>query len=146
MLPGLEIMPSVPHWYRGRMALVGDSAHAPSNSSGQGVSLAVESAGELARCLRDLPDLATGFAAYERRRRPRVEKIASDAAKTNNQKAAGPVARTLFRLMAPIATKTFMRPEKMLGPVHGYRIDWEDTVAACLKTRRQEDRFPGEHS
>ncbi len=34
----------VPHWHRGRMVLVGDSAHAPSHSSGQGASLAVESA------------------------------------------------------------------------------------------------------
>ena len=36
------------------MVLVGDAAHAPNHSSGQGVSLAVESAVELARCLRDI--------------------------------------------------------------------------------------------
>ncbi|MEU8511340.1 FAD-dependent monooxygenase [Kitasatospora sp. NPDC048722] len=130
VFPRLEIMPSVPHWYRGRMVLVGDSVHAPSNSSGQGVSLAVESAVELARCLRDLPDLAAAFAAYEAMRRPRVEKIAADAARTNSQKSSGPVARVMFRLLAPIAVRTFMSPEKMLRPVHGYRIDWERRVAA----------------
>ncbi|MGW2251315.1 FAD-dependent oxidoreductase [Kitasatospora sp. NPDC001660] len=127
--PRLEIMPSVPHWYRGRMVLVGDSVHAPSNSSGQGVSLAVESAVELARCLRDLPDHTAAFAAYEAMRRPRVEKIAADAARTNHQKSSGPVSRVMFRLLAPIAMRTFMSPEKMLRPVHGYRIDWERRVA-----------------
>ncbi|MER7671067.1 FAD-dependent monooxygenase [Kitasatospora sp. NPDC096128] len=126
--PRLEIMPSVPHWYRGRMVLVGDSVHAPSNSSGQGVSLAVESAVELARCLRDLPDHSEAFAAYEALRRPRVEKIAADAERTNSQKSAGPVGRLLFRLVAPIMMRTFMSPEKMLRPVHGYRIDWERRV------------------
>ena len=73
VLGSLQIMPQRPHWHRGRMVLVGDSAHAPSNSSGQGASLAIESAVQLARCLRDLPDVATAFAAYERLRRPRVE-------------------------------------------------------------------------
>ncbi|MER7843499.1 NAD(P)/FAD-dependent oxidoreductase [Kitasatospora sp. NPDC096077] len=130
--PRLEIMPSVPHWYRGRMVLVGDSVHAPSNSSGQGASLAVESAVELARCLRDLPDHTAAFAAYEAMRRPRVEKIAADAVRTNNQKASGPVARMLFRAVAPIAMKTFMSPEKMLRPVHGYRIDWERRVVPVV--------------
>ena len=52
----MENMPRVPVWSRGRMVLVGDSAHAPSSSSGQGASLAIESAIVLARCLHDLPD------------------------------------------------------------------------------------------
>ncbi|MEU9043926.1 MULTISPECIES: FAD-dependent monooxygenase [unclassified Kitasatospora] len=127
--PRLEIMPSVPRWYRGRMVLVGDSVHAPSNSSGQGVSLAVESAVELARCLRDLPDHTAAFAAYEALRRPRVEKIAADAARTNSQKSSGPIGRMMFRLVAPIAMRTFLSPERTLRPVHGYRIDWDRRVA-----------------
>jgi len=126
----MEIMPRVPHWHRGRMVLVGDSAHAPSSSSGQGVSLAAESAVQLARCLRDLPDAPSAFAAYERLRRPRVEKVAADAAKTNRNKAAGPVARTLMRALAPLAMKTFLKPEKMFGFLHGYRIDWDEPVTA----------------
>ena len=56
----IHIMPPVPHWHRARMALVGDAVHAPSNSTGQGASLAIESAVQLARCLRDLPDAAIG--------------------------------------------------------------------------------------
>src|SRR4051794_30680963 len=61
----IHLMPPVPHWHRDRMVLVGDAVHAPSNSTGQGASLAIESGVELARCLRDLPDLGAAFAAYE---------------------------------------------------------------------------------
>nr|WP_202512437.1 FAD-dependent monooxygenase [Streptomyces sp. SID3343] len=124
----LELMPPLPHWYRDRMVLVGDSAHAPSASSGQGASLAIEGSIQLARCLRDIPDPTTAFAAYQRLRRPRTEKIAADAAKTNNSKAAGPVAKALMALLMPIMTKTVMTPEKMFGATHRHRIDWDEVV------------------
>jgi 2-polyprenyl-6-methoxyphenol hydroxylase-like FAD-dependent oxidoreductase len=126
----VQIMPKVPHWHRGSMVLVGDAVHAPSPSSGQGASLAIESAIQLAHCLRDLPDVPSAFAAYERLRRPRVEKVAARAAKTNNSKAFGPVAITLMGLLMPIAIKTFLNPEKTLGPEQRYRIDWDETIAA----------------
>ena len=84
-------MPPVPHWHRGRMVLVGDAVHAPSNSTGQGASLAIESAIQLARCLRDLPDAASAFAAYEGLRRERVEKITKRGARINHAKTPGPV-------------------------------------------------------
>lgn len=80
-------MPSVPHWHRDRTVLVGDAVHAPSSTSGQGASLALESAIELARALRALPDLTTALTAYEQTRRPRVEAIAAMAAAANNRKA-----------------------------------------------------------
>jgi 2-polyprenyl-6-methoxyphenol hydroxylase-like FAD-dependent oxidoreductase len=127
-LGSVEIMPRLPHWYRGRMVLVGDSAHAPSPSSGQGASLAAESAVELARCLRDLPDVETAFAAYERMRRARVEKVAARAARTNSSKSFGPVAQTMMRLMMPVAMKTFMTPERMLGYEQRYTVDWDTRV------------------
>ncbi|QKG20381.1 FAD-binding monooxygenase protein [Actinomadura verrucosospora] len=117
VLGGIEIMPRVPHWHRGRMVLVGDSAHAPSPSSGQGASLAIESAVELARCLRDLPDPAAAFAAYEGLRRPRVEAIAAAAARTNEEKSAGGPA-------GPVD------PERMFGFVQRFRIDWDERVTA----------------
>ena len=129
MLAGpLEMMPPLPHWHRGRMVLAGDSAHAPSSSSGQGASLSIESGIELARCLRDIPDVTAAFTAYERLRRDRVEKIAANAKKTNNSKAAGPVAKAVFGALAPLALKTFLKPEKMFGPVHRYQIDWDAPV------------------
>ncbi|MFC9437686.1 FAD-dependent oxidoreductase [Nocardia sp. NPDC057030] len=126
----MERMPHLPHWHRGRLVLVGDSAHAPSSSSGQGASLAIESAIELARCLRDIPDPATAFAAYEHLRRPRVEDISDNAAKTNNGKTSGPIAKAVFGLVMPLATRTFLQPEKMFGPVHRYVIDWDQKVTS----------------
>lgn len=126
----LHIMPPVPHWYRGRMVLVGDAVHAPSNSSGQGASLAIESAIELARCLRDLPDPSSAFAAYERLRRPRVEGIAAQAAKVNHVKAPGPVMKAVMPAMMRVMLKTAMRPEKAFGPTLRYRIDWDAPVLA----------------
>jgi 2-polyprenyl-6-methoxyphenol hydroxylase-like FAD-dependent oxidoreductase len=119
-----QIMPPVPHWHRGRMVLVGDAAHAPSNSSGQGASLAIESAIELARCLRDIPDIPVAYAAFERLRRARVEKIAAQAARINRVKAPGPVARTLMPVLMPLVLKMAMRPEKSLAPILRHKIDW----------------------
>ena len=119
----MESMPSVPVWHRGRMVLVGDSAHAPSSSSGQGASLAVESAVDLARCLRDYPAPEDAFAAYEAMRRPRVERIAKEAARKNNAKSAGPVGRVLMG----VAIRVFARlsnPKKAAWMLH-YKIDWD---------------------
>ena len=110
------------------MVLVGDSAHAPSSSSGQGASLAIESAIQLAQCLRDVPAVPGAFARYEARRRPRVEKVAARAAKTNTGKALGPIATRMMGLLMPLALKTFPTPEKTLGLEQRYRINWDETV------------------
>ncbi|GLZ36818.1 FAD-dependent monooxygenase [Actinokineospora sp. NBRC 105648] len=127
VIGSLEILPTVPRWHRGRMVLVGDSAHAPSPSSGQGVSLTAESAVQVARCLRDLPDHASAFAAYERLRRPRVEKIAAAARRVNRNKAAGPVARAVTALVAPVVAK-LLTPQRMFGETHSHHIEWDEPV------------------
>ncbi|MEO3924201.1 FAD-dependent monooxygenase [Micromonosporaceae bacterium B7E4] len=126
----LQIMPPVRHWHRGRMVLVGDSAHAPSNSSGQGASLAIESAVQLARCLRDITDVPAAYAAFERLRRGRVERVAARAARINQAKAPGAVARVLMPLLMPLLMKTAMNPEKTIGPEQRYVIDWDAPVTA----------------
>ncbi|WP_027344527.1 FAD-dependent oxidoreductase [Hamadaea tsunoensis] len=122
---GLEDIPHVPVWHRGRVCLIGDAAHPTSPSSGQGASLAVESGVELARCLRDLP-YDQAFAAYEGQRRARVERVIAMAARTNSDKAAGPVARVIRDLVMPVAMK-MMKPEKMAWQF-AYRIDWDAPV------------------
>ncbi len=58
----------MPRWSRGRAALVGDAAYAPSFLTGQGSSLALVGAYMLAGSLADR-DHAAGFAAYERHTR-----------------------------------------------------------------------------
>jgi len=66
-------------WVRGRVALLGDSAHAMSPGLGQGAGMAMEGAAVLAEELHGAsadgrPEAA--LARYERRRRPRVEAVA----------------------------------------------------------------------
>ncbi|WP_333755190.1 FAD-dependent monooxygenase [Streptomyces sp. IBSBF 3352] len=77
----------MPRWSRGRVALVGDAAYAPSFLTGQGTSLALAGAYTLARALAAHRDPATAFAAYERVTRPYV---------TANQALAEDGGATLF--------------------------------------------------
>lgn len=56
----------MPRWSRGRVALVGDAAYAPSFLTGQGTSLAVVGAYMLAHALATNPDHHTAFEEYER--------------------------------------------------------------------------------
>jgi 2-polyprenyl-6-methoxyphenol hydroxylase-like FAD-dependent oxidoreductase len=124
----LHIMPPVPHWHRGRMVVVGDAVHAPSNSTGQGASLAIESGIQLARCLRDIGDVATAFGTYERLRRCRVEKIAARGARINHAKTPGPDARRLMPIMLPIMFRA-TNLEKSMGPEQRHVIDWNTPAA-----------------
>ncbi|MGW2400582.1 FAD-dependent monooxygenase [Kitasatospora sp. NPDC001664] len=121
------IMPPVPHWHRGRMVLVGDAVHAPSNSSGQGASLAIESAVELARALRDLP-LDRALPAYTATRRPRVEKIAAQAMRVNHVKAPGRLTAAAMPILMRLLMRVAMHPERTFGPTLRHTIDWDRPV------------------
>jgi FAD-dependent urate hydroxylase len=125
----LEDLPTVPTWSKGRTVLVGDSAHATSPSSGQGASIAMESAVQLARCLRDLPTVPSAFAAYEGLRRARVERIIAAGKRSSSEKAAGPIARVLRDAIMPVTMKLLAKPEKMAWQID-YRINWDTTVEA----------------
>jgi len=90
--------------------------------------MAIEDAVVLARCLRDLPDVRQAFAAYEQLRRQRVERVVAYGARTNNSKAAGPIARVLRDLMLPIILKRATGGESYAW-VYDYHIDWQQKVA-----------------
>lgn len=64
-------------WSKGRVVLVGDSAHAVLPNAGAGVSMALESASVLAEelCRADSKYVEHAFHKYEQRRKPRVNKI-----------------------------------------------------------------------
>jgi len=54
-----------PRWARGRVALVGDAAHAQPPNLGQGAGLAIANAWALATALRDHGDIEPALAAWE---------------------------------------------------------------------------------
>ena len=119
----IHTIPRLPAWHRGRMIVVGDAAHAPSPSSGQGASLSIEDAVVLAKCLRDLPDPQAAFRRFEAERRPRVERIVKWAARINNGKAAGPVARVVRDAMLPAILK-LTADNRAHREIYGHRIEW----------------------
>jgi len=100
MLP-MHTIAKLPHWHSDRMVVLGDAAHAPSPSSGQGASLSIEDAIVLARALRDEDTPRAAMASFEAARRPRVEGIIKRAARTNSSKAAGPIGRRFRDLILP---------------------------------------------
>jgi 2-polyprenyl-6-methoxyphenol hydroxylase-like FAD-dependent oxidoreductase len=120
-------LPHVPTWHRGPMIIIGDAAHAPSPSSGQGASIAMEDGVMLARCLRDLPTIPDAFAAYERLRRDRVERVVAQGARTSNAKTPSPVGRLLRDLVLPVMFKFFVT-ERSLAWMYNYRVDLGEPV------------------
>ncbi len=123
----------VPTWHRGRMIVIGDAAHAPAPTSGQGASMAMEDAVVLAGALRDMPSIPGAFAAYERLRRERVEKIVAWGARGSSNKTPG----TLGRVGRDLALRLFLRyvaTEKSLGWMYDYRVDRQETTAGAAMT------------
>ncbi|HET9736655.1 MAG TPA: NAD(P)/FAD-dependent oxidoreductase [Solirubrobacteraceae bacterium] len=123
----IHTLAHLPSWRRGRLAVIGDAAHAPSPTSGQGASLAIEDGVVLAKCLRDLPT-AEGLARFEALRRPRVERIVKSAARINSSKAAGPVGARLRDAMLPWILR-LTADGKAHRETYGYRIEWESGAA-----------------
>ncbi len=125
-------LPSVPVWHGRGMILLGDAAHATSPSSGQGASLAIEDAVVLARCLRDAPGTTAAFAAYERLRRHRVERVVARSARISTSKAAGPAGRVLRDLLLPVGLRiAAARGSGSLAWLHEHHIDWDEPVAVA---------------
>ncbi|WP_402466632.1 FAD-dependent oxidoreductase [Isoptericola aurantiacus] len=101
----MHTVPRLRRWHAGRTALLGDAAHAPSPSSGQGASLAVEDAVALALALGEQGAVLPALAAYEAARRPRVERIVAQARRVNSSKAATGLARWLRDAILPVVLR-----------------------------------------
>jgi 2-polyprenyl-6-methoxyphenol hydroxylase-like FAD-dependent oxidoreductase len=90
-------LPHVPSWWRGRTVLVGDAAHAPSPSAGQGAAMALEDAVVLARSVA--AHGTAGLRAYEQERRARVEAIVRAGARSSSAKIPGRLGRVPLETM-----------------------------------------------
>jgi 2-polyprenyl-6-methoxyphenol hydroxylase-like FAD-dependent oxidoreductase len=102
-------VPSLPRWSAGRTVLIGDAAHAVAPHSGQGASMALEDAMLLAKLLREANGaaLARVFAAFERQRRPRTDKVIALGRRNGQRKAIlSPAAywiqQQMMRLFIPL--------------------------------------------
>ena len=120
----------VPTWHRGPMVVVGDAAHAPSPSSGQGASMAAEDGVVLAQCLRDLPSVPEALAAYEDRRRSRVERIVAQGARTSSAKTPGRIGRVVRDLALPLVFKLLVT-DRSTAWIYRHHIDWDARVTAA---------------
>jgi FAD-dependent urate hydroxylase len=105
------------------MNIIGDAAHAAAPNSGQGASMAIEDALVLAKCLRDSPDGASAYAAFEALRRPRVERVVAFGARSSNSKAPGPIVRAARDLVLPFILKQVAKQSQ--DWLYGHSIDWD---------------------
>ena len=125
----VEDLTTTPTWHRGPVVLIGDAAHATSPNAGQGASLAMEDALVLAKCLRDFPDTRLAFAAYERLRRQRAEKVVAYSHRIGRSKTIrNPVGMWIRDLVMPFALKRLANPQAHAW-IYTYHVDWDENAA-----------------
>jgi 2-polyprenyl-6-methoxyphenol hydroxylase-like FAD-dependent oxidoreductase len=121
-------MPPLSTWYKGRVVLVGDAAHAMGPHSGQGGSMAMEDSLVLAKCLRDIDDIGTAFATYQEIRKERVEYVVDVTRRTGDRKEPpGWFGRLTRDLILPIFLK---KGVNAAAGIHDHHIPWDDEAEA----------------
>ncbi|MCR1160060.1 FAD-dependent monooxygenase [Paenarthrobacter sp. UW852] len=120
--------PGIPHWWRGRLVLVGDAAHAASPSSGQGASMAIEDAVTLGRALRGagLEPVPEALARYEAERRNRAELVVQWGRRNAAPKIRGQFKRVFEDLALPLVFRALSRKSAdNFDWLYHHHIDWE---------------------
>ena len=112
-----HVLAPVSRWHDRDLVLVGDAAHPA--GAGQGASMAIEDAVELATQLRRSGTAAEALAGYDRIRRDRAGQMAKIAAANRDAKTAGPVAVGLRNLLMPFFFNRFY--ERATGWLYDYR-------------------------
>ncbi|UGV27314.1 FAD-dependent oxidoreductase [Rhodopseudomonas boonkerdii] len=104
----LYTMPDGGAWHSGRIALIGDAAHAMLPFAAQGAGMAIEDATTLAQCLGETEsndELPAALARYTALRRPRVTRVQRTARQQGQiYHLQGPMAfarDTVMRLLGP---------------------------------------------
>ena len=70
--------------------------------------MALEDAVVLADAIAAAPDLAAGLAAYEQRRRSRVERIVRAGARSSSSKIPGPIGRVFQEAVLRLVFRAFV--------------------------------------
>jgi 2-polyprenyl-6-methoxyphenol hydroxylase-like FAD-dependent oxidoreductase len=81
-------MPELEHWFKGRVLLMGDAAHAVAPHSGQGASMAIEDALVLAATLATASDIEAAFGQFFRLRHERTQTVIKIGRMAGSQKHA----------------------------------------------------------
>ncbi|MDT0345901.1 FAD-dependent oxidoreductase [Streptomyces litchfieldiae] len=117
-------LPPLPGYTRGRVALLGDAAHAMTPALGQGACQALEDAVTLAVCLAATSDMGAALADYDRRRRPRTQAVVRRSARLA---AVGQWAWPPAALLRDIAARATPVPLSLraMAPV----LDWTPPAA-----------------
>ncbi|MFD0273117.1 FAD-dependent monooxygenase [Kitasatospora sp. NPDC127111] len=98
-----ELATPLPSYTVGRVALLGDAAHAMTPHLGQGACQALEDAVTLAAALGTEPTVEAALARYDAERRPRSQTVARDA------RRAGRMGQQLAHPLAVAARNTAIR-------------------------------------
>jgi 2-polyprenyl-6-methoxyphenol hydroxylase-like FAD-dependent oxidoreductase len=111
-----HVLAPVRRWHGSDIVLIGDAAHPA--GAGQGASMAIEDAVELARQLGRPGTVADGLARFDAARRDRAGKMAKTAAANRDAKTAGPVAAAFRNLIMPVMFGRFY--ERAAGWLYDY--------------------------
>ena len=106
-------VPHLPRWSVGRVALIGDAAHAMSPAGGQGASMALIDAMLVARLVQEETSVEGAFARFEAIRRKTAEAFVKQGYANDRRSLAesGPIAmwlrdHVLMPVFAPVITRT----------------------------------------
>jgi 2-polyprenyl-6-methoxyphenol hydroxylase-like FAD-dependent oxidoreductase len=114
----------VPVWHRGPIVIIGDAAHAPSPTSGQGASMAAEDGVILAKALRDAESIPAALVAYESARRKRVEKIVAFGARGSSAKVPGRFGRVMRDAFLRLAFR-YLITDRSMAWQFDHRVEWQ---------------------
>lgn len=106
-------------WYKGRICLIGDAAHATTPNMGQGGGQAVEDAWFLSQILKDEKDPQMAFARFQQKRRKKVDQVVKTSWQIG-QIAHIPFGQTLRNFLLRLTPKS-LAEKRMLDL---YSIDY----------------------
>ncbi|KAJ3060787.1 hypothetical protein HDU99_005779 [Rhizoclosmatium hyalinum] len=129
----LKDLPDLPVLYKGRVVLIGDSAHGTLPTYGQGLNLALEDAatlGDLFGHFQENEDVEKVFALYDQIRKPKVHELSAHSRSVAaRMRAPNHIAKRIGRFFMRLVftiQNIFALNDAIL--YHNYRTDIEEAV------------------